>query len=102
MGSILQVMAQRATAWKITADEASYTCTNCSWKIALSRENREQAAEAFDRHECADHPPLNDADGEVLLEPPDQPKKNYCREAGVLRDSALIRERRVKPACCRE
>jgi hypothetical protein len=51
-------MAQRAMTWKITSDKASYTCTNCSWKIAFSRENREQAAEAFDRHDCADHPPL--------------------------------------------
>jgi hypothetical protein len=58
MGSILQVMALRRMLWKITSDEASYTCTNCSWKIAFGRENRELAAEAFDRHDCADHPLL--------------------------------------------
>jgi len=54
-------MSQRRMAWKITSNEASYTCTNCSWKIAFSRENRELAAEAFDRHDCADHPPLKES-----------------------------------------
>jgi predicted RNA-binding Zn-ribbon protein involved in translation (DUF1610 family) len=58
-------MSQGRMAWRITSNEASYTCTNCSWKIVFSRENGELAAEAFDRHDCADHPPLKESRGKM-------------------------------------
>jgi hypothetical protein len=43
----------RTMTWAITAGAASYSCTNCSWKIEYEKQNASEAHKEFDNHVCA-------------------------------------------------